>query len=480
MTTHVMFDGRLQVYRRGDGKTWQCAARVGGERFRTSTKEENLDRAKDVAEEWYLDLRGKLRSGALPAKRERTFGEAAEHYMREARVLAATIRSPAYITNMELRMHAHILPFFGKVPLSEVNRGMVQTYRVQRAEKTIEKTRTKTLAKIEREKREALAKAVTDAQRISIEAAALEAAANAKGRPPTRSTMSHEIVHIRQVLKQAEGMGWLSHLPSLAMPYMTQGKRERRAWFSPEEYKQLYTATGKKAAEGGRRGWQERYADLHDFVLFMANTGLRPDEALRLEFRDVVVEKDYATKQTILVIDVRGKTGVGYCKSLPGAVHPFERLRARRVEQLQKPPKVWARRSRSKKPMQHRALPTKLEPRDLLPTDRLFPNFYRDAFNAILIEEGLKHDRNGRVRTAYSLRHTYISMRLMEGANIHQVANNCRTSVQMIEEHYAAHIRDRIDAAAINVQRPRAARNAAKNSERQRKTLTAEGNAANP
>ena len=36
-------------------------------------------------------------------------------------------------------------------------------------------------------------------------------------------------------------------------------------------------------------------------------------------------------------------------------------------------------------------------------------------------------DRDGNRRTAYSLRHTYICMRLMEGADIYQVAKNCRT-----------------------------------------------------
>ena len=98
----------------------------------------------------------------------------------------------------------------------------------------------------------------------------------------------------------------------------------------------------------------------------------------------------------------------------------------------------------------------------LLPTTRLFPKFPRDLFNEILREENLKYDRDGQRRTAYSLRHTYISMWLMEGANIHAIANNCRTSVQMIEEHYAAHIKDRLDAAAINVMRPQQARRAAK------------------
>ena len=47
----------------------------------------------------------------------------------------------------------------------------------------------------------------------------------------------------------------------------------------------------------------------------MANTGLRPDEANNLEFRDVTIVDDGATKETILEIEVRGKRGVGYPKS---------------------------------------------------------------------------------------------------------------------------------------------------------------------
>ncbi len=56
-------------------------------------------------------------------------------------------------------------------------------------------------------------------------------------------------------------------------------------------------------------------------------------------------------------------------------------------------------------------------------------------------------------RTAYSLRHTYICLRLMEGADIYQIAKNCRTSVEMIEKFYATHIKTSLDAAAINVRR---------------------------
>ena len=43
----------------------------------------------------------------------------------------------------------------------------------------------------------------------------------------------------------------------------------------------------------------------------------------------------------------------------------------------------------------------------------------------------------------------------MEGADICQIAKNCRTSVEMIENYYAAHIKTNLDAAAINKMRPR-------------------------
>lgn len=44
----------------------------------------------------------------------------------------------------------------------------------------------------------------------------------------------------------------------------------------------------------------------------MVNTGLRPDEAWRLQFRDVKIAYDDGLDETILEIEVRGKRGVGY------------------------------------------------------------------------------------------------------------------------------------------------------------------------
>jgi hypothetical protein len=44
----------------------------------------------------------------------------------------------------------------------------------------------------------------------------------------------------------------------------------------------------------------------------------------------------------------------------------------------------------------------------------------------ILGELDLNTDREGNERTSCSLRHTYISMRLMEGTNVYQVARHCQ------------------------------------------------------
>jgi integrase len=426
MAAHTMFDGRLQIYKRG--RVWWCAARVGGQRFRDSTKQELLERAKDVAEEWYLGLRGKLREGRIVPK-EKTFRDAANEYLREAKVLTANTRSPRYISITEMRMNAHVLPYFGDTPLPAVNKGLVQRYRVKRAEETIERT-------TERDKDGNITK---------------------EGKAPARSTMLHEIVIIRQVLKHAEGLGWIPFVPNLSTAYMTQGKRGRRAWFDPDEYEKLRKATRKRITDGTRPGWKSEYEDLHDFVVFMVNTGLRPDEAWKLEFRDVKIEEDYATKKTLLVMDVRGKTGVGYCKSMPQAVYHFEEVRKRRIEHMREDGK------------------SEEEIAAQLPTTKVFPNFRRDLFNQILKEEGLKHDRDGQVRTAYSLRHTYISMRLIEGANAWQIASNCRTSVEMIDKFYGSHIKNRLDASAINVQRPAAVRKSEKAAAKKAKEAEKQG-----
>lgn len=403
---HTIMGGKVRLYRRPNSPFWQCSTFLNGKKRRATTKEQGLAQAKDFAEDWYLTLRDKARHGEL--KSGKTFAQAAEAFEKEYEAITQGRRSPKWVRGHKDRIRLHLNPFFSNRVLSDFNSGAGQEYRVHRMTKP----------------------AGWDDERDGI------------WKPPARNTIHNEVVTLSMVLKTAHRHGWIDQVPDLSDPYRRQSKIEHRPWFTPNEYKQLYEATRANAAKPKNERYRWHAEQLHDFVLFMANTGLRPDEVKLLEFRDVEVAPDDYSGDRILEIEVRGKRGVGYCKSMPGAVRPFERLLARErpVSGLLK----------SDGPMSE-------ERRRPQPTDRLFPNEFKKMFNGLLADNDLKFDRGGKARTAYSLRHSYICFRLLEGADIYQIAKNCRTSVDMIEKHYAAHLKDMIDTSLVNVRRVRKA-----------------------
>ena len=392
---HTLMGGKLHVYRRDRSSKWQCATFLHGRNWRKSTKQESLALAKDIAHDWYLTLFGKSLAGQL--KNEENFAEAAKHFLREVQILIAHERNPRYHEGHEYRLRVHLVPFFGKMHLSAITETIAQEYRIHRSSA---KTNPVTGEYIR----------------------------------PAPDTLKKEIITLRLVLKSAKRRGKLTHLPDLAAPFRSPTSVSYRAWFPHEEYKALYEATRKKTAQKHSPVQHWIWQQLHDHVLLVTNSGLRPDEAARLTFRDVSIIRDDATKQTILGISARGKRGAGYCKSMPGAVLPFKRLRERaRPQERGDAPEAW------KKPGLN---------------DLVFPGKLARQFDTVLKELNLKHDPEGRPRTLYSLRHSYICFRLLEGANIYELAKNCRTSVQIIERHYAAHLKDMINASSINMRRP--------------------------
>lgn len=91
---HTILGGKVHVYKRPNSSLWQCSSYFAGKNRRTSTKEESLSKAKEIAEDWYLQLRGKLRAGEI--KSEKTFREVSEHYLREYDIMTpgkASLRS---------------------------------------------------------------------------------------------------------------------------------------------------------------------------------------------------------------------------------------------------------------------------------------------------------------------------------------------------------------------------------------------------
>jgi integrase len=241
---HSILGGKVRVYKRPGSQVWQCSVYLGGRNHRVSTKEESLSSAKDFAEYWFFGLREKERHGEL--LNEKTFRHAADQFKREYEVLTEGERNSIWVKDHYRRIDLHLAPFFGKLGLSTITSGTVQEYKISR---------------LKPEDKDA--------------------------RVPSRSTLHHEMVTLRMVMKAAVRHGWLQHLPDLSEPYKASNKVVHRAWFSPDECKRLYTATRQKMHENKGQQFAHVWANLHDKVLFMANTGLRPDEAKRLEYRDV-------------------------------------------------------------------------------------------------------------------------------------------------------------------------------------------------
>lgn len=408
---YTLMDGKVHVYKRDNSTHWQCSTYMNGRNHRKSTKHKTLSLAMEYARTWYMAVyvdsmrmqetghshfllnktspfqmmeahAPSLHSPITSRKKVATgptFAEAAEKFIAEYSIITQGERNKDWTAQHEMRARVHLIPFFGDKTVKEINAGLVQEYRIARSTNGY------------------------------------------KGKIPSRSTLHHETVTLRLILKTAHRYGWLDAVPDISPPYKTSGKVKHRAWFSPEEYKMFYEASRHRAKHPPLKRHRSVWEDLHDYILFMANTGLRPDEAGRLEYRDVMIVDDEDTNEHILEIEVRGKRGVGYCKSMSGAVLPFQRMKDRHPEAK--------------------------------PTDKIFGKTRNDLINQILEDCNLKHDRDGNVRTAYSLRHTYICLRLMEGADIYQIAKNCRTSVEMIEQFYASHIKNTLDASAINIRK---------------------------
>ncbi len=209
----------------------------------------------------------------------------------------------------------------------------------------------------------------------------------------------------RLVLKQAYIEKAINEIPRFFDPMKKKKTQTKpRVQFTLHEYDKLLRALKNNIARA--KGDSDKIAaeDLYDYVLFMVHTGLRVGESKELLVSQVELIDNYCR-----ITVAKGKCG-GHspCISFTGAPAAFRRVIKRRG--------ISNHNTCGKK---------------------LFPIYRREAFKRILKENNLYQDAYGRRRDFTSLRHTYICFRLAQGATIYDVARNTRTSIQMIDKHYA-------------------------------------------
>ena len=157
------------------------------------------------------------------------------------------------------------------------------------------------------------------------------------GKPPARTTMHQEIVCLRQILKTALRHQWLTALPDLSEPYRKNGKISHRAWFSRRNTENSMRPPGRGPASPRIISIGGGSEQMHDLILFMANTGLRPDEAMRLEYRDVTVAFDEGTQKASWKSRCAASAAVGSCKSMQMPCDALHRLKKRNKPATDRP-----------------------------------------------------------------------------------------------------------------------------------------------
>jgi len=231
-------------------------------------------------------------------------------------------------------------------------------------------------------------------------------------------TVRHHQTVMKKILEFGKRKGYINEVPTIPKPQL---KINTRSDFSKDEWKRLYEYMRIWIKHPNSRISRQRFYTQH-YILILGNSGIRCGTELRsLKWSDISTTKDMFGDERV-VIRVKGKTDRRDVICNVGIERYFKRLHEYRSKELGKAPP--------------------LSECVLVNPDGKAIKSYKKSFNTLLEEVGLLYDSEGKRRSPYSLRHTYITMRLMEGVNIYQLSSNVGTSVEMIENYYG-HLRNR-------------------------------------
>ena len=226
---------------------------------------------------------------------------------------------------------------------------------------------------------------------------------------PTDKTLQWDMMLGKAIVKWAHEQG-LRGKKSLPTATFTPKRKRVRPAFEIPEYRRLWRTMYKRIKDAKDDRTRQSRELLRDYVLILANSGMRVGEANNLKIRDVIPFRDAKGRNNFRFI-VRGKTG-------ERDVIPRSAV-ASRID------KFLAKRSGE-------------DPSGFLFAmhDGSKVTTLIDQFNAVLKQAGIEKNGFGEKYALYSLRHFYAVMALRNGIGVFEVARNMGTSVQMIQQYY--------------------------------------------
>lgn len=361
-------DGRIVLYKRADHQNPKWTARLkipqtDGFVVRSAKTKDEYE-ARRFAEDLYYQLEGKARRGE-PIKTP-TFRQVFNDWAR-AQNIDLHVRSKQYVNGNVRRVELWLLRYFSDTPIDVVNENRLGDYAEWRQSQMTK---------------------------------------------PAVHTLKNERTALNQMLKFAKRKGYIRDLPGFKIKSM---KTNARPDLPEAEWQTLVASfDGYLARSRGRRRRRARFY-LRQYVLLLAQSGIRVGEARRLKWRDLSETKTL-TGDMRVVLTVRGKTGEREVVCNGGVEQLFEELMVFRRSELD------AELSRDEYVFCHGDGKPVLS--------------FKKGFDRALEEAGVLFSSDGKRRVPYSLRHTYATMRISEGVSVFQLAANMGTSVEMIDSFY--------------------------------------------
>ena len=365
------------MYRRERSKRWQVAFSIDGNPIRISTGKRNLNEAKEVARDIYLEYKFRHKND-LPIVTKK-FSDVARLAIADMRKqLDGGLGKKVYLHYI-VCIEQYLIPFFGAQYVTSIDYEKIQSFYDWRREKM--------------------------------------------GREPKASTLNTHNSAMNRVFDEAVARGFLAQkdVPIL----LNKGeKSERRPDFTREEYATMIRKLPHWIKQGkAGKPTDMRYL-MRDYVLVLANTGMRHGtEALNLNWKHVTLFEENGLQY--LEMSVTGKTGRRDIICRSGTINYLKRIHERSDD--------------IKHMSFEQLLKARLDvPVFRLPDGTVSKNIHQ-TFRAFMKDSGLlKCPRTGQNRTLYSLRHTYATFALLnDGMDIHALAVQMGTSIGMIERHYS-------------------------------------------
>ena len=297
--THLILDGEVRVYRRERSKRWQAAFVIDGHTIRISTGKRDLAEAKEYARDTYLEYKFRHKND-LPVVTKK-FSDVAKLAIADMRKQLDAGLGRKVFADYIVCIERYLIPFFGAQYVTTIDYEKVQQFYEWRRAKM--------------------------------------------GREPKASTLNTHNSAMNRVFEEAVARGFIAH-KNVPLLVNRGEKSERRPDFTREEYATLIRKLPSWINAGKAGKPTDMRHLMRDYVLIMANTGMRHGtEALNLKWKHVTLfeEKDLQ----YLEMSVSGKTGrrdiicrsgtINYLKRIHERVEdirhiPFEDLLKQRVD----------------------------------------------------------------------------------------------------------------------------------------------------